>query len=1099
MDVQRDARCCCPSLSNITGTMLCLRAVTETKWMIDDNLSLTFGKNPAVSIPRNYDSNYLYKLQEVHSLWKSHCLTWDSSSGMAQLWFDGRMSVRKGLSRGTVFLGQAELTMTEFEVSDVYVWDSVLSVRDLNRYLHGHLVLSQGHVLAWTQMEFRASGYVVLQPAYPKQLPAGPAKHNKKKRMKLLKKQVRQEVTKTESEMDRAADLLSGMESLPPSPQTLPAVSLSSCLSLPVSCSSSPLSSSRQVTARLYSSLQHSREQEVKGHQADTRSLTAKQVSFKVTSPLVTLTTSAPSLCSDGLNESQEVAFGLDACSSSDLRISAMEEAESEPEPIIEDMDLNLQSSTKLSSGRRHIEEMENVRSHLQTILRARATDTHEHLPCALQHLQDNESDTTSHLLSGVEELFPRYSRVRADFDSAPFHSVSELQVIRESLERERARRKHWEQQLLAVQSKALGLQQQLALAVSADRKKDIMIEQLDKTLEKVVEGWRRHEREKSEGVRRLQEEKEAAESTQQKQREVLACELEQEVERVRAEVEVEKAEERVSQEVQLREEAQSRLQQLQQDLEETRRERDTARVDRALDQARFEAQRSQWEVELRLSVEQQVTERLATIQEENANATAKLREQHRKQLLDLSARHERELSVQSDEFGVQLKERDDRQHQLTLHFNNKMAELQDELVSMETSKRRLETQREELVSRLQGMMRSHWAEALRLLTNQEQIEGVLTPLSLWDKPHSSPRTQDSSKAHTLSTAAPQAMVLQLCRERGTKGQEDSGGDRGRVESDFSLLNHSYTFNPLEPVLDDTHLTAVGGADGDLWDRPVGGERQTVDRGTDGGKEQRERGETTPFHTQNLPCHLNQTRVHSDHRVNTQPIPNLNPFPNPTLNPNLRPNRAHASTDVRSNHSSDKGAGRCDVSKQMYSSTGTKAPPTEEQTLSFKVKAPPPATNVSSSCDERQNELQYYIAKLLERSPGEPLEEHQVDQSKNRAETQTTNSGVSSQVEPKLEQLAELLHLTLPPTHTTQQLQQLLHSFIRSGEMCADPVRANLDRRLAQHDSREVRQKEESLLQQRQSVARSMQNTTTRGRRTGPQGQRSGSKVNAWR
>lgn len=46
--------------------------------------------------------------------------------------------------------------------------------------------------------------------------------------------------------------------------------------------------------------------------------------------------------------------------------------------------------------------------------------------------------------------------------------------------------------------------------------------------------------------------------------------------------------------------------------------------------QARFEAQRSQWEVELRLSVEQQVTERLATIQEENANATAKLREQHR-------------------------------------------------------------------------------------------------------------------------------------------------------------------------------------------------------------------------------------------------------------------------------------------------------------------------------------------------------------------------------------------------------------------------------------------------------------------------------------
>ncbi|XP_053500337.1 serum amyloid P-component [Ictalurus furcatus] len=203
------------ALSNVTGITLCLRAVTEKKWMIDDYLSLMFGKNPAVSIMRNYNSDYLYKLQvagyqetfniysmvpvqEVHSLWKSRCLTWDSSSGMAQLWFDGRMSVRKGLSRGTVFSGQAELTMTEFEgqVSDVYMWNSVLSVRELNRYLHGHSVLSRGHVLAWTQMEFSASGYVVLQPAYPKQLPAGPAKHNKKKRMKLLKKRQRQEVTK---------------------------------------------------------------------------------------------------------------------------------------------------------------------------------------------------------------------------------------------------------------------------------------------------------------------------------------------------------------------------------------------------------------------------------------------------------------------------------------------------------------------------------------------------------------------------------------------------------------------------------------------------------------------------------------------------------------------------------------------------------------------------------------------------------------------------------------------------------------------------------------------------------------------------------------
>lgn len=163
-----------------------------------------------------------------------------------------------------------------------------------------------------------------------------------------------------------------------------------------------------------------------------------------------------------------------------------------------------------------------------------------------------------------------------------------------------------------------------------------------------------------------------------------------------------------------------------------------------------------------------------------------------------------------------------------------------------------------------------------------------------------------------------------------------------------------------------------GGGNGDLWERPMGGERQTMDRGNDGGREQteRERGEmtqsgenltlySTHFHTQDLYCNMN--RIQSDNPVNRQP-PNPNLNPTRTANPNHRPNRTHASTDVQANQSSDKGVGRWDVSKQMYSNTRTKAPPPDEQTLSVKLRAP--VTDVSSLCDERQNELQYYIAKV---------------------------------------------------------------------------------------------------------------------------------------
>ncbi|XP_057182776.1 centrobin-like [Triplophysa rosa] len=119
-----------------------------------------------------------------------------------------------------------------------------------------------------------------------------------------------------------------------------------------------------------------------------------------------------------------------------------------------------------------------------------------------------------------MDELFPLYSRLHVDSS----RSVSELQVLRDSLERERSRRKVCEQQVASLQNKVLQVQQQFTLAVAADRKKDIMIEQLDKTLVKVVEGWRRHDQDRSDEIKLLQDEKQKAETTLHKQKEALSC-----------------------------------------------------------------------------------------------------------------------------------------------------------------------------------------------------------------------------------------------------------------------------------------------------------------------------------------------------------------------------------------------------------------------------------------------------------------------------------------------------------------------------------------------------------------------------------------------
>ncbi|KAL1249150.1 hypothetical protein QQF64_020155 [Cirrhinus molitorella] len=772
----------------------------------------------------------------------------------------------------------------------------------------------------------------------------------------------------------------------------------------------SALSSSRQVTARLYSSLQHSREQEVKGH-------AARQVSFALSSPDLTavrMTAATPPLLSHRLED-----LSLDSTSSRDAVGSGVEsDADGE-------MDLHLQNnlsrSAQLTSGRKHIEEMENVRTHLQSILRntQSAADRHEFLAPASQHFLDDshESDTTSHLLSaglsvgGVEELFPRYSRLHADTSS----TASEIQVLRDSLDRERERRKVCEQQVASLHSKVLQFQQQLTLAVAADRKKDIMIEQLDKTLVKVVEGWKRHDQERNEEMKRLQEDKETAERTHNTHKQALSRveqnlsqvegtlnqeqkhtqelqktnkRLEQEAHELRMRVEELQQEEQklrrdadrlreqlhklqseshearthaqevqqrlthvtqqlhthtdqAKQEAAAREEAESRTRQIQEELEQIRRERDTLRVDRALEQTRFEAQKSQMEAEFRLSLERQINERLTVIQEENTTHNAQLRQQHRKQLLDLSARHERELAAQLDEFRTQLQEKDDKLQHLTQTYQHKLSEMQEELVSMAASKRKLETQREELVSRLQGMMRSHWAEALRLLTNQEQMESLLSPVPQWEasKPSSSP-----PKSDTHVSAAPQAVVLHLSREkeRGMRSEERETRAQREMSShsEFGLLNCSTSFCPLEPVLEHTDMTAHSDCSG-LWVRPVFSENETQ---REGNEETRETQMKQILNLNHSRCESNQIRV--------------------------KQKQSHAPTDTRTNHSSsaDSGLGRGGASGLWYGFDSEKAPPIRDE-------APPSATRGSSFSDDRQSELQYYVSKLLERSPGDPVDE----------------------------------------------------------------------------------------------------------------------------
>uniref|UniRef100_A0A6I8PFL1 Centrobin, centriole duplication and spindle assembly protein n=1 Tax=Ornithorhynchus anatinus TaxID=9258 RepID=A0A6I8PFL1_ORNAN len=214
------------------------------------------------------------------------------------------------------------------------------------------------------------------------------------------------------------------------------------------------------------------------------------------------------------------------------------EELETLARELSRSLTVGVETSAQRKAGSQHISAMESVRSHLQSMLQASRETAHRHPlapPGGPERREEDsfDSDSTGTLLNarplqelsppssaaGLDGLFPRCSSLWPGSS----RDQPELQGLKDALDTEHTRRRHCERHIQSLQTRVLELQQQLAVALSADRKKDLMIEQLDKTLARVVEGWNRHEAERAEVLRGLQEERQAAELTRGQQQETVA------------------------------------------------------------------------------------------------------------------------------------------------------------------------------------------------------------------------------------------------------------------------------------------------------------------------------------------------------------------------------------------------------------------------------------------------------------------------------------------------------------------------------------------------------------------------------------------------
>ncbi|XP_038183799.1 centrobin isoform X5 [Arvicola amphibius] len=438
--------------------------------------------------------------------------------------------------------------------------------------------------------------------------------------------------------------------------------------------------------------------------------------------------------------------------------------------------------------GSKHIFEMESVRGQLQTMLHT-ARDTAYRAGSERREEDSFDSDSTATLLNtrplqdlspassaqALEELFPRYTSLRPGLPTNP----PDFQGLRDALDSELTRRKHCERHIQGLQSRVLELQQQLAVAVAADRKKDIMIEQLDKTLARVVEGWNRHEAERTEVLRGLQEERQAAELTRNKQQETVAR-LEQSLSEAMEALNREQEGTRLQQREReaLEEERQAltlRLEVEQQQCRALQEERDEARAGQLNERCKLEALQVALEEERQAWTQQEhkLKEHLRALQEEgqtqlerekgNSQREAQAAREAQQQLVQLQC----EVRRLEGELDTVRRERDTLQLEMSLvqaRYESQRIQMESELaVQLEQRVTERLAEAHESSLRQAASLREHHRKQLQELSGQHQQE-LATQLAQFkvEMAEREERQQQVAQDYELRLAREQARVRDL-------------------------------------------------------------------------------------------------------------------------------------------------------------------------------------------------------------------------------------------------------------------------------------------------------------------------------------------------
>ncbi|XP_018541719.1 C-reactive protein [Lates calcarifer] len=110
--------------------------------------------------------------------WHSMCATWQSENGLAQLWVDGKPTIKRFIKDGQPITGAPSTILGQEQdaygggfdanqcfigmITKLHMWDRVLSASELKNYMNDKH-FTPGNVFDWTSLDYEITGQVLVE------------------------------------------------------------------------------------------------------------------------------------------------------------------------------------------------------------------------------------------------------------------------------------------------------------------------------------------------------------------------------------------------------------------------------------------------------------------------------------------------------------------------------------------------------------------------------------------------------------------------------------------------------------------------------------------------------------------------------------------------------------------------------------------------------------------------------------------------------------------------------------------------------------------------------------------------------------------------